>query len=200
MLRQAHKYIFVARVVAGAMLVSGCRPAAGAAADASSDAKRDGPRLVLPPDSPQIASLAITAATTESTSSISLNGRLVWNEDVTVRVFSPFAGRVDTSCGCRRTRCTRAMAGAHQRPDFGQAQADARRALADLDLAQRNLARQRDLLDARHRRAEGRRGGGSRRDACARRALAYRRRAWALYGGDTSCQSGFPSCVRHSAV
>ena len=95
MLRQAHKYIFVARVVAGAMLVSGCRPAAGAAADASSDAKRDGPRLVLPPDSPQIASLAITAATTESTSSITLNGRLVWNEDATVRVFSPFAGRVE---------------------------------------------------------------------------------------------------------
>ncbi|HUL97438.1 MAG TPA: efflux RND transporter periplasmic adaptor subunit [Usitatibacter sp.] len=77
---------------------------------------------------------------------ILLPARLTWNEERTVRVFAPFAGRV-----------TRLMARPGDRvevgtplaemssPDFGQAQADARKAQADLALASHALDRQKEL-------------------------------------------------------
>jgi cobalt-zinc-cadmium efflux system membrane fusion protein len=192
MLRNRHAYRALGWVLATAALALGCRQASGAAADASPEAKREGSRLVLPPGSPQIASLQTAVATEDRSSAIVLNGRLVWNEDATVRVFSPFAGRVDTilaGVGERvRARDRLALIAS---PDFGQAQADARRASADLDLAQRSLARQRDLLDH---------GIVARKDvesaeADVTRARVEQQRAGArvgAYGGDTTVDQVFP--------
>ncbi|MDB5927049.1 MAG: multidrug transporter [Betaproteobacteria bacterium] len=82
----------------------------------------------------------------EPAPNVNLNGRLVWDEDHTVRVFSPFAGRVSrilVQPGARvRKGQTLAVLGS---PEFGQAQTEARRAETDLKLAESNLQRQKEL-------------------------------------------------------
>ena len=89
--------IIAAALAAGTIAVSGCW---GAQAAAKMDAPVDaGPRVVgasltLPDTSQQIIALAITPVASPGASTIQLNGRLVWDEDRTVRVFSPFAGQV----------------------------------------------------------------------------------------------------------
>jgi cobalt-zinc-cadmium efflux system membrane fusion protein len=75
-----------------------------------------------------------------------LTGRLVWDENRTVRLFPPFAGRVlqilvKTGEHVSRGQTLAKLAS----PDFGQAQADARRAESDFALAEKNLSRLREL-------------------------------------------------------
>lgn len=75
-----------------------------------------------------------------------LNGRLVWNEDRTVRIYTPFAGRVERILVQPGKTVIRGQALAViASPDFGQAQADARRAESDSTLAEKNLQRMREL-------------------------------------------------------
>jgi cobalt-zinc-cadmium efflux system membrane fusion protein len=75
-------------------------------------------------------------------------GRLVWNEDRTVRVFSPFAGSV---VGIEVRPGDQVVAGKTlaiiASPDFGQAQAEASRAAADFAIAKKNADRLRDLVE-----------------------------------------------------
>jgi len=80
---------------------------------------------------------------------VSVPGRLAWDEDRTVRIQSPFAGRVikplvqvgdAVSAGQPIALLSSA--------DFGSALADSRRAETDLKLADDNLTRQRELHDA----------------------------------------------------
>ncbi len=80
---------------------------------------------------------------------LSMPGRLVWNEDKTVRVATPFAGRVmeivvqpgaTVKAGQPLAMLTS--------PDYGIAQADARKAAADSSVAAKALARQRELYQA----------------------------------------------------
>jgi len=75
-----------------------------------------------------------------------LPARLTWNEERTVRVFPPFAGRV-TRLIARPGDSVAAGAPLAEMmsPDFGQAQADARKAQAALALASQALARQKEL-------------------------------------------------------
>jgi membrane fusion protein, heavy metal efflux system len=75
-----------------------------------------------------------------------LHGRLIWNEDRTVRIVPQVGGRVQkieveigTSVKAGQPLAVLASA------DFGQAQADARKAQADLTLARQALERQREL-------------------------------------------------------
>lgn len=75
-----------------------------------------------------------------------LNGRLTWNEDRTVRIYTPFTGRVERILVQAGQTVTRGQALAViASPDFGQAQADARRAESDHALAEKNLQRMREL-------------------------------------------------------
>jgi cobalt-zinc-cadmium efflux system membrane fusion protein len=80
---------------------------------------------------------------------VRFNGRLVWNEDRTVRVFAPFAGRVSSIAVRPGDRVkpgqTLAVIAA---PELGTAQAEARKAEQDYALAQKNLARVQELFDA----------------------------------------------------
>ncbi len=77
-----------------------------------------------------------------------MNGRSVWDDEATVRVFTPFAGRVTKISAdvgqAVKQRDTLAMIAS---PDFGQTQADARRAESDFRLAERTLARVRELYE-----------------------------------------------------
>lgn len=79
---------------------------------------------------------------------LQLPGRLVWDEQRTVRVFSPFAGRVRRIFANPgdRVRPGQPLAEIFA-PDFVQAQAEARKAAADLALANKAMERQRQLLE-----------------------------------------------------
>lgn len=80
---------------------------------------------------------------------LSMPGRLVWNEDKTVRVATPFVGRVMEIAVQPGTTVKAGQPLAMlTSPDFGVAQADARKASADSAVAAKSLARQRELYQA----------------------------------------------------
>jgi cobalt-zinc-cadmium efflux system membrane fusion protein len=130
-----------------AALVSACGNG-----DAKSDVARprleDG-RVVFPKDSLQLGSFATEPVKESAPQQLRLSGRLVWDENRTVRLFPAFAGRVIhilVKAGDRvKPGQTLAMLAS---PDFGQAQADARRAQSDFALAEKNLNRLRELYAA----------------------------------------------------
>ncbi len=105
--------------------------------------------VVFAPSSPQVATILSVPAAARTEAVVRFNGRLVWDEDRTVRVFSPLAGRVQ-SIAVRAGDTVKAgqplavLASA----DLGQAQSDARRAEQDHLLAQKNLARVEELAGA----------------------------------------------------
>jgi cobalt-zinc-cadmium efflux system membrane fusion protein len=128
-----------------AFLLAGCHHEASP--DQSGGPKVTGDTISFPADSPQLASLELAPAELRMPVSTELSGRLMWNDDVTVRVFTPFAGRVRkiTADVGQMVETNESLAEVES-PDFGQAQADARKAESDLKLAERNLARERELF------------------------------------------------------
>jgi cobalt-zinc-cadmium efflux system membrane fusion protein len=77
-----------------------------------------------------------------------LPGRLAWDEDHTVRVLTPFAGRVgEILVKVGETVQQGQPLATLLSPDFGAAQAEARKAQAALGLSQRSLARVKDLAE-----------------------------------------------------
>jgi cobalt-zinc-cadmium efflux system membrane fusion protein len=98
--------------------------------------------------SAQLGSLKIEEAVLREQAPLKLTGRLVWNEDRTARVTAPIAGRVVTT---EAKLGARVPAGAPlltlSSPDFGQAQSDAARAMADLEAAQRTHDRLSRLVE-----------------------------------------------------
>ena len=128
-----------------ATLVAGCHRAANP--DQSGEPKVTGENISFPADSPQLASLELAPVESLAPASTQLSGRLTWNDDVTVRVFTPFAGRVrKITADIGQSVATNAPLAEVESPDFGQAQADARKAESDLKLAERSLTRERELL------------------------------------------------------
>ncbi len=108
--------------------------------------KVDGESVVFAPGSPQLSSLVSEEAIERPAAAASLNGRLAWNEDKTVRIFTPLAGRVERIAVQPGDRVQQGQTLAIiASPDLGQAQADARRAQGEYALAEQNLARVREL-------------------------------------------------------
>ena len=99
-------------------------------------------------DSPQLATLTVAAIAQPADGVVELNARLVWDEERTVRVYPPFAGRV-IRIAARPGDVVKAgeALAIIASPDFGQAQADAGKANADYALAEKNLARVKELVD-----------------------------------------------------
>ena len=104
--------------------------------------------VVFPPDSKQAAQFIVNEACDRSKPVQHFYGRVVLNEEVTVRVFSPIAGRVES---IRADLGKPVQAGevlaTLLSPDFGQAQADCRKAVADLAQAERVFLRTKDLAE-----------------------------------------------------
>jgi membrane fusion protein, heavy metal efflux system len=101
---------------------------------------------MLATNAPQIKELTIETVGRERTVAVPLPGRLLWNEDATVRVFTPFAGiarrllaEVNRPVGKGEPLVEL------QSADFGQAQADARKAASDFRRADRTLNRVQEL-------------------------------------------------------
>jgi len=128
-----------------------------------------GESVSLPAPSPQLDALATAPATTAKPSALQLNGRLAWDDDATVRVYSAFGGRVSRIAVQIGQAVHRGDVLAELgSPDYGQAQADAHSAASALRLAERTAARAQDLFDH---------GAASRRDLDAAEADLDRAKA-----------------------
>jgi cobalt-zinc-cadmium efflux system membrane fusion protein len=108
-----------------------------------------GNQFRFPAEHPQLAQLGVTEARPAQALAVDLPARLVWNEDRTQRIYAAFAGRVarinaDLGQPVRPGTVLAQLAS----PDFGVAQADTAKARADAALAQKALARQRELVEA----------------------------------------------------
>ena len=114
----------------------------------SSAIQAHGNNVTVPANSPQHASLDIAVAKPVGKTSAHLTGRLVWDEDTSVRVFCSVAGRVNQILANAGQRVSAGETLATMfSVDFGQAQADASKAEADLKLSERTLIRLRDLFE-----------------------------------------------------
>ena len=110
--------------------------------------KVEGARVRIAPESPQLGALGTESPHEARPTALRLNGRLAWDENATVRVYSAFAGRVtevEVQPGQRVERG--AVLARIASSDYGEAEADARKASSELRLAERTLARVRDLFE-----------------------------------------------------
>lgn len=96
-----------------------------------------------PNTAPRLTTATIGA---EPAAKVKLNGRVTWDEDRTVRVYSPFAGKVarilvQPGDSVRQGQALAVLGSA----EFGQVQTEARRAETDVALAEKNLQRVKEL-------------------------------------------------------
>jgi cobalt-zinc-cadmium efflux system membrane fusion protein len=105
--------------------------------------------VIFEPTSPQLGSIHTASAEPHQEAVLRFNGRLVWDEDRTARVFTPLAGKV-TSIAARPGDAVKAgqVLAVLSSPELGSAQAEARRAEQDFLLAQKNRARIEELQAA----------------------------------------------------
>ena len=111
--------------------------------------KVTGDTITFAANSPQLKNIQTVKVEGPRERELQLPGRLTWDEDRTVRVFTPFAGRVTrilVSVG-QRVEAGQGLAELTS-PDFGQAQADARKAEADLAAKTAQLSRLTELVAA----------------------------------------------------
>lgn len=105
--------------------------------------------VVFDAASAQLQSLQSAAVEERRDTLMRFSGRLVWDEDRTARVFTPFAGKVLSIAvrpgdAIRQGRALAVLAA----PELGMAQSEARKAEQDYALAQKNRARIEELFNA----------------------------------------------------
>jgi cobalt-zinc-cadmium efflux system membrane fusion protein len=111
------------------------------------------PRVTLksiefPLGSPQLNAVRTTEALPFKQGEATFTGQLVWNEDYTNRVFSPVAGRIQAVIAQVGQKVNTGDDLALMRsPDYGQAQADYRKATSDFAQAEKTLARVKALRE-----------------------------------------------------
>jgi len=93
--------------------------------------------------------LKLAAIVADPGSQLRLPGRLVWNEEKTVRVYPQLGGRIlSAAVDVGNTVKTGQPLAVLNSPDYAQALAEARKAQADAQLAARGLERNRQLREA----------------------------------------------------
>jgi len=131
--------LLLATIVAGCQKETNPEPAPAA--------KVDGEQITFASNAPQLGYLTIEPAQERKAAAVGLYGRLAWDDDLTVRVYSPVAGRV-TAVPVEVNQ--RVAAGDTlawlDSPDFGQALANARTAAGNFAAADKSLARARELF------------------------------------------------------
>lgn len=136
--------IFALCVLAALALLAACSKAEAPATEQRPAIH--GQSVVFPTNSPAAQRLAVERVQPAVEREIVIPGRLTWNEERTVRVFTPFAGRVTRLIANVGDRVAAGQPLAEiASPDFAQAQAEARKAQSDLSLAKQAVDRQRDL-------------------------------------------------------
>jgi cobalt-zinc-cadmium efflux system membrane fusion protein len=172
------KYVKNSLILAALLLLAGCNEPAEKAAAAQP--RVEGQAVIFAAGSPQLAALATEKIEPRREAVMRFTGRLVWDEDRTVRVFSPLGGRV-LSIGVKLGETVRAgrTLAVIAAPELGSAQSDARKAEQDDLLAKKSLARVEELLaagvaplkDAQAAQAEAARAAAERSRTAERLAL-----------------------------
>ena len=109
----------------------------------------DAQSVTFPAGSAQLGSITSEKIEPRREATLRFNGRLIWDEDRTVRVFSPFGGRV-LSIGVKLGETVRPgqTLAVFASPELGMAQSEARKAEQDDALARKSLARIEELFGA----------------------------------------------------
>jgi cobalt-zinc-cadmium efflux system membrane fusion protein len=135
-------------MASSAVFWNGCRNGEAATEKAIEEPKATADKVRFDQQDPLLRSVAVQSAENSKGPVLRLPGRVVWDDNVTVRIFSPFAGRV-----------VKILVEAGQRveenqplaliasPDYGQAQAEYRKAVTDFALAEKNLNRLKELAE-----------------------------------------------------
>jgi cobalt-zinc-cadmium efflux system membrane fusion protein len=111
------------------------------------DPKVEGEKVSFLTNAPQLASITVQEAQPRTMAVTHVTGRLYWNEDTTVGVFSPVAGRVIAIRAHLGETITNGSPLAElDSPDFGMAVANARTAAGNLAVAEKAFARSKELL------------------------------------------------------
>lgn len=127
--------------------LAGCSPEERPPAEAKPAVK--GESIVFPAASAALQRIAVEKVEPPMDRDRVIPGRLTWDEERTVRVFSPFAGRVTRLVARPGDRVAQGQPLAEMMsPDFGLAQAEARKAQADLQLSTQALQRLKELHGA----------------------------------------------------
>jgi cobalt-zinc-cadmium efflux system membrane fusion protein len=138
----------LAALAIAAAALAGCKEApAPAAQEPAAPIVQDG-QLRFAAGHPHLAWLKTAPASPGRAFAVELPARLVWDEQHTQRIVPSFAGRVSRiEADVGQVVPAGAVLARLESPDFGAAQADAAKAAADAALAEKSLARQRELLD-----------------------------------------------------
>ena len=108
-----------------------------------------GNQLRFPAKHPQLALLGTEAAIETQKLQLELPAHLVWNEERTQRIYPAFAGRVThIQADVGQTVKPGQVLATLTSPEFGAAQADALKAHADAEVAQRAQSRMQTLFEA----------------------------------------------------
>ena len=178
-----------AALACSAFLLCACSEAPAPKTPAPAPIVQEG-RLRFVADHPQLKLLPVYTVQTAHPVRADLPARLVWNEDRTQRIYPAFSGRVVSikSDVGQKVSAGSALA-LLASPEFGQAQTEAARAQADAQLAQKGLARQRELFEAgivARKELDQAEAEATRAQAELDRAVARTR----LYGGSSSGGQG----------
>jgi cobalt-zinc-cadmium efflux system membrane fusion protein len=129
-----------------AFALAGCHEAEKKVAE-EPQPKIDGDKIIFPTNSPQTSMLAVETAEPRSLAITHLTGRLYWNDEATVRIFTPVAGRVIkvfTDLGDRISVGT--PLAEIDSPDYSMALANVRTAIGNLAAADKAYSRSKELL------------------------------------------------------
>lgn len=130
-----------------ALLLAACHHAAPAESGPA-DPKIDGETVTLEAAAIAAGGIRAEPVTIDDTASLTLPGRIAWDEDRTVRVYSPFSGRIVQILAKPGDRVAAGQVLALlSSADYGSAQADLRKAEAQATLAEKANLRARDLLE-----------------------------------------------------
>lgn len=109
--------------------------------------KVEGETVSFPDHAPQLEFIKVQAAQPRALALTHLTGRLSWDDDLTVRVFTPVAGRVVAiRADLGDVLAVGAPLAEIDSPDFSQALANARTAAGNLAAADKAFRRSQDLL------------------------------------------------------
>lgn len=133
--------------LAGALLLTGChRPAAPPTEDAPA-ANVTGETVSFATNAPQLVAIAVEPAQPRTRAVSHATGRLYWDGDTTVGVFTPVAGRVvEVVADQGQIVPAGGPLAVLDSPDFAQALANARTAVANLAAADKALSRNKILF------------------------------------------------------
>jgi cobalt-zinc-cadmium efflux system membrane fusion protein len=111
-------------------------------------ARIDGETVSFAEGAPQKSSIRVETAEPRKLAITHLTGRLYWNEETTVRIFTPVAGRVISVLADLGQPVSHGAPLAEiDSPDFNQALSNARTAVGNLAMADKALSRARQLLE-----------------------------------------------------